>query len=409
MNTLTKTGKDVTEIRLIMGLSLASMVIFINLYLVQGMLPLIADSFAVSKSHATLLLSVTSFTMAFSLLFFAVLSDRVGRKKPIIVSLYLLVILDCCAIFITEFNQLILLRMLQGVLLASVPAMAMAYFKDELGNKALLKAGAIYIAANSVGGIVGRLLGGSMSQYLDWQQAMVLLTVVSLVGVLTVTYLLPKNHFVKPEMELGKWPLKKSDFRGFCYHLADPKLRLIYLVGGLAFMVMVNQFSYIQLHLMDNPFNLGRFEVTLIFLCYLSGTYASYRSAKWVADLGLKRVFIYSVLALFLGTLLTLADNFTGIFIGFLISAFGFFLVHSSCNAWVAYRAKEHRAKATALYLCSYYLGAAIGGPYLLPFWNSWGWQGVVLGSVIGLTILALVVLKLVHSKSQSGQLVLES
>ncbi|MCL1145164.1 MFS transporter [Shewanella sp. 10N.261.52.F9] len=409
MNTLTKTGKDVTEIRLIMGLSLASMVIFINLYLVQGMLPLIADSFAVSKSHATLLLSVTSFTMAFSLLFFAVLSDRVGRKKPIIVSLYLLVILDCCAIFITEFNQLILLRMLQGVLLASVPAMAMAYFKDELGNKALLKAGAIYIAANSVGGIVGRLLGGSMSQYLDWQQAMVLLTVVSLVGVLTVTYLLPKNHFVKPEIELGKWPLKKSDFRGFCYHLADPKLRLIYLVGGLAFMVMVNQFSYIQLHLMDNPFNLGRFEVTLIFLCYLSGTYASYRSAKWVADLGLKRVFIYSVLALFLGTLLTLADNFTAIFIGFLISAFGFFLVHSSCNAWVAYRAKEHRAKATALYLCSYYLGAAIGGPYLLPFWNSWGWQGVVLGSVIALTILALVVLKLVHSKSQSGQLVLES
>ena len=115
------------------------------------------------------------------------------------------------------------------------------------------------------------------------------------------------------------------------------------------------------------------------------------------------------VLALFLGTLLTLADNFTGIFIGFLISAFGFFLVHSSCNAWVAYRAKEHRAKATALYLCSYYLGAAIGGPYLLPFWNSWGWQGVVLGTVIGLTILALVVLKLVHSKSQSGQLVLES
>lgn len=409
MNTLSPQRQDVSEIRLIISLSLASMVIFINLYLVQGMLPLIADSFSVTKSHATLLLSVTSFTMAFSLLLFAVLSDRVGRKKPILISLYLLVVLDFCALFITEFNQLILLRMLQGALLASVPAMAMAYFKDELGSNALLKAGAIYIAANSVGGIVGRLLGGGMAQYLDWQQAMALLTAVSLSGTLIVSYLLPKSHFVKPEIELGRWPLKRSDFNGFCHHLADPKLRLIYLVGGLAFMVMVNQFSYIQLHLMDSPFKLGRFEVTLIFLCYLSGTYASYCSAKWVAGLGLKRVFIYSVLALFSGSLLTLFDSLGAIFVGFLISAFGFFLIHSSCNAWVAYRAKQHRAKATALYLCSYYLGAAIGGPYLLPFWQLWGWNGVVVGSVLGLAVLAFVVFRLNQPKSACGPIVMES
>ncbi|WP_299810737.1 MFS transporter [uncultured Shewanella sp.] len=408
MNTRIQAKQDGSETRLIIGLSIASMVIFINLYLVQGMLPLIADSFSVATSHATLLLSVTSFTMAFSLLLFAVLSDRVGRKKPILVSLYLLVALDLCAFFITEFNQLIQLRMVQGALLASVPAMAMAYFKDELGNNALLKAGAIYIAANSVGGIAGRLLGGAMAQYLDWQQAMALLTAVSLIGTLVVTYLLPKSHFEKPEIELGRWPLKKADFYGFCHHLGDPKLRLIYLVGGLAFMVMVNQFSYIQLHLMDNPFNLGRFEVTLIFLCYLSGTYASYCSAKWLGRFGLKIVFICSVSALFAGTLLTLFDTLGSIFVGFLLSAFGFFLVHSSCNAWVAYRAKQHRAKATALYLCSYYLGASIGGPYLLPFWLVWGWQGVVLGSLLGLMVLVLVVYKLVQPQSTSDSLLME-
>ncbi|MGS0676896.1 MFS transporter [Shewanella sp. 125m-1] len=405
MSTRVEDGHVADENRLIAGLSVASMVIFINLYLVQGMLPLIADSFSVSKGHATLLLSVTSFTMAFSLLLFAVLSDRIGRKKPILVSLYLLVLLDLSAYFIDSFNQLVLLRMFQGALLASVPAMAMAYFKDELGSNALLKAGAIYIAANSVGGIVGRLLGGGMAQYLDWQQAMALLTAVSLIGTLAVTYLLPGSHFVKPELELGKWPIKSSDFKGFCHHLADRKLRLVYLIGGLAFMVMVNQFSYIQLHLMDSSFSLGRFEVTLIFLCYLSGTYASYRSANWIGQLGLKRVLIISVLALFLGTLLTLLDSLTAIYIGFLISAFGFFLIHSSCNAWVAYRAKLHRAKATALYLCCYYLGAAIGGPYLLPFWQHWGWRGVVVGSVIGLGILAIVVLKLIQPTSASDSL----
>ena len=91
----------------------------------------------------------------------------------------------------------------------------------------------------------------------------------------------------------------------------------------------------------------------------------------------------------------TLFDTVATIYIGFLISSFGFFLIHSSCNAWVAFIAKQHRAKATALYLCSYYLGAAIGGPYLLPFWQQWGWQGVVLGSMLCLSILAVLVAKL--------------
>ncbi|PKG56587.1 MFS transporter [Shewanella sp. Choline-02u-19] len=386
---------DKRELQLIGGLSIASIVIFINLYLVQGMLPLIAESFSVSKTHATLLLSVTSFTMAFSLLLFAVLSDRIGRKRPIIISLYLLVIVDIIAIFIGDFSQLVALRMVQGVLLASVPAMAMAYFKDELGGNVLLKAGAIYIAANSVGGITGRLLGGMMSEYLQWHEAMALLAALSLIGTILAATMLPDSQFVKPKLGLGKLAVQ-SDLKGFYHHLANPKLRLIYLVGGVAFMVMVNQFSYIQLHLMASPFMQGPFEVTLIFLCYSSGTYASYRSAKWISKLGIKRVFSLSVLALMLGTLFTLFDSVITIYIGFLVSSFGFFLIHSSCNAWVAFIAKQHRAKATALYLCSYYLGAAIGGPYLLPFWQHWGWQGVVFGSMICLSVLAVLVNKLI-------------
>lgn len=316
---------DKRELQLIGGLSIASIVIFINLYLVQGMLPLIAESFSVSKTHATLLLSVTSFTMAFSLLLFAVMSDRIGRKRPIIISLYLLVIVDIIAIFIGDFSQLVALRMVQGVLLASVPAMAMAYFKDELGGNVLLKAGAIYIAANSVGGITGRLLGGMMSEYLQWHEAMALLAALSLLGTICAATMLPDSQFVKPKLGFGKLAIQ-SDFKGFYHHLANPKLRLIYLVGGVAFMVMVNQFSYIQLHLMASPFMQGPFEVTLIFLCYLSGTYASYRSAKWIRELGIKRVFSLSVLALMLGTLFTLFDSVLTVYIGFLISSFGFFL-----------------------------------------------------------------------------------
>lgn len=395
------------ELRLIWGLSIASVVVYINLYLVQGILPLIAGTFDVAIPHATLLLSVTSFSMAFSLLFYAVISDRVGRRTPLLISLYLLLASDVLMIFMSDFSQLLALRLFQGVLLAAVPAIAMAYFKDELSQGAMLKAGSIYIAANSLGGIAGRLIGGALSLELHWQQVIGVILLLSFLGVIAVHRLLPSQSTNTCSSTLSTLDKKPNswlsstydDFRGFCLHLNDVKLRSIYLVGGLAFWVMVNQFSYIQLHLMAAPFNWGRFEVTLIFLCYLSGTFASFYSGRWIIRFGRETVFRLALAAMFLGGVVTLIDTSLAISLGFLMSSFGFFLLHSGCNAWVAQRAKVHRAKATALYLCCYYLGASLGGPYLMPFWQHWGWRGVVFGSSLVLVLLAWVLFKLTRTR----------
>ncbi len=388
------------DIRLIWGLSIASVVIYINLYLVQGILPLITETFDVDINHSTLLLSVTSFAMAFSLLFYALLSDRVGRKTPLMISLYMLLLTDVMMIFVTDFSSLVVLRLLQGVLLAAVPAIAMAYFKDELSQASMLKAGGVYIAANSIGGISGRLIGGALSLHLHWQQVIFVILVISIAGVLLVHYLLPMTKLKKSDGTRVKQKIfMAEDLNGFMVHLRDTKLRQIYLVGGLAFLVMVNQFSFIQLHLMSAPFSWGRFEVTLIFLCYLSGTWASYHSSRWIKRFGRRTLFRLSLLLMFLGSLITLIN--TGVFIcfGFLMTAFGFFFIHSGCNAWVTHRAKCHRAKATSLYLCSYYLGAALGGPLLMPFWFHWGWEGVVLGSSLIMAVLSLFLINLTRSK----------
>lgn len=384
--------------RLIWALCLASVVIYINLYTVQGMLPLIAEHFDVTGAHATLVLSVTSFTLAFSLLFYAIISDRVGRLKPIVVSLWLLACSNLLLIFAQDFDALVWVRLLQGILLAAVPAIAMAYFKEQLAPEFMLKAAAIYIMANSIGGIAGRLFGGLMSQYLSWQQSMGLVFVVTLIGVAVVTFLLPRNE-INPQTSIGanssKYGRKAKmidDLRGFWLHLSDSKMSLAYLIGGLAFMMMVNQFSFIQLHLMAAPYELSRFNATLIFLCYISGTFASYLSAKWIVRYGSILLFKAAFVLMLCGSLLTLVDTLWAIVLGFLITASGFFLSHSCCNSFVAIRATQHRAKATSLYLCSYYLGASLGGPFLMVFWQEAKWPGVVMGSLVLLLLLFIAI-----------------
>lgn len=385
---------------LIWALSLASILVYINLYMMQGMLPMIAQHFSVLPSVASYVLSVTTFTLAFSLLVFAIVSDKIGRRKPIVFSLVLLGISNTFLLLITNFSSLLLLRFFQGILLAAIPATAMAYFKDKLSKPLLLTAGAVYIAANSIGGIIGRLMGGLFSNYLNWTSAMALLTLVTALGVSLVIYLLPKETSkyepitVKPvTTKLRFTTINKinNTMQGFSYHLKDKQLRLIYLIGALAFMIMVNQFSFIQLHLISKPFLLDRFQATLIFLCYLSGTLLSLLSAKAIAKCGHGQLLNIGFSAMIIGSLLTLRDNILFIFLGFFITAGGFFLLHSCANSFVAQRAQQHRAKATALYLCCYYLGASLGGPFLMPFWLARGWQGVIFGSAILLFLLFIV------------------
>lgn len=403
-STRTKTCRPKSEIRLIWALCLASVVVYINLYAMQGMLPSIAEHFEVSGARATLILSFTSFSLAFSLLLYAVISDRVGRLMPIMVSMWLLAASNILLIFVQDFDSLLMVRLLQGVLLAAVPAIAMAYFKEQLPASFMLKAAGIYIMSNSLGGIGGRLMGGLLSQYFDWQSAMMVNFLVTLTGIALVTYLLPRcEQKNAPQLDKQSTFLKiKHDIGGFVYHLTDHQMRLVYVIGGIAFMMMVNQFSFIQLHLMAEPYGFSRFGATLIFLCYLSGTFTSYLSAKWVVKFGVEFLYRGALVVMFLGTLLTLVDNLFAIVIGFLLTASGFFLTHSCCNSFVAIRASSHRAKATSLYLCSYYLGAALGGPYLMMFWVQAEWQGVVVGSVGLLVLLSLAIFRLSHYQSLS-------
>ncbi|WP_407696634.1 MFS transporter [Shewanella goraebulensis] len=407
VNAVNEVDYSRSEHRLIWALCLASIVVYINLYAVQGMLPSIAEHFDVTGAKATLILSVTSFSLAFSLLMYAVISDRIGRLAPIMVSLWLLVASNVLLIFAQDFDALLMVRLLQGVLLAAVPAIAMAYFKDQLPASFLLKAAGIYIMANSLGGIGGRLMGGLLSQYCTWEQAMTVNFAVTFIGITLVTYLLPRRE-LKPEKikdSIGVLSKIKQDIGGFIYHLTDHQMRLVYAIGGLAFMMMVNQFSFIQLHLMDDPYNFSRFAATLIFLCYLSGTLTSYFSSNWVVKFGALRLFKGALLVMLLGTLLTLMDNLAAITLGFLLTASGFFLTHSCCNSFVAIRASTHRAKATSLYLCSYYLGASLGGPYLMLFWHQLEWQGVVIGSCGLLAFLSVAIMRLTYYQSKDIEL----
>ncbi|MEJ2593257.1 MAG: MFS transporter, partial [Candidatus Thiodiazotropha sp.] len=184
--------------RATLALCIGSMMVFSNLYITQPLLPMIRESFAITPLQAGMTLSVTTLALGGCLLLFGPLSDAIGRRVIILSTLTLLGLTTFAGAFATDYTVLLLLRALQGVFIAGLPAAAMAYMGDEFDPKALLLAVGLYIGANSLGGISGRVISGLAAHHWGWQASFLSLAAFDLVCLLLVIWLLPASRRFEP-------------------------------------------------------------------------------------------------------------------------------------------------------------------------------------------------------------------
>ncbi|MBR2512814.1 MAG: MFS transporter, partial [Halomonas sp.] len=278
------------------------------------------------------------------------------------------------------------LRLLQGFVLGGLPAVAIAWMGDEFDKPALLGAVGLYIGANSLGGISGRIVGGVAADVGGPSAAFLAVGAMTLVGCVVFWKLLPNSRaFTAKRFKLRQ---AVGDLLG---HLRTPVLLAAYCLGGINFLIFINQYSYITFRLAVEPYHLAASGLGLIFLTYLGGTFGSTVSGRLAGRFSPASCISVGVVILMLGTAVTLANSLALIIVGLTINAFGFFLAHSLASSWVGRYAQGARGSASALYLVFYYLGASVGGFWLEPFWR-WGqWQGVAVGSWLLLAV-ALVI-----------------
>ena len=73
--------------RATLALSLGSLMVFSNIYITQPLLPNLVEQYGLSKLEANWSLTITTLTLALSLLFYGALSDALGRKRLILFSM----------------------------------------------------------------------------------------------------------------------------------------------------------------------------------------------------------------------------------------------------------------------------------------------------------------------------------
>ncbi|QYR20924.1 MFS transporter [Paenibacillus sp. sptzw28] len=379
--------------RATISLSMASLFVFAMVYLTQPLLPLFTKQFHVSETVSSLSLSVVVFSISASLLFYGPVSDALGRKIIMVWAILGAAVCTILLSFAPNFTWIITLRALQGVFLAGLPSIAMAYMSEEFASSALGISIGIYISANSLGGMSGRIVSGILADLWSWRTAFLVIGIASALFWLCFTVMLPKSrHFEPRPLRFGEALLAMKR------HIRNPLMRYAFLIGGINFSVFIGGFNYLTFRLSGAPFNLPASLLGLLFLAYFGGTVGSTVSGRFAESSGKPAAMLIGIALLGGGVLLTLAPALWLIMAGLFIQCFGFFFAHSASAGWVNANAAFARASAASLYLCSYYLGGSLGSLYLGLFWSALGWPGVVLGSVMALAVTALFSVRLRNS-----------
>lgn len=367
-------------------LFVAGLMAFAMLYVVQGVLPAVSHDFNVSAAVSSLTLSLTTLPLAIAVVLWASWSEGFGRRRLLIGALFGAAVLTLLASVSPSFLSLLGLRVLTGLVLAGLPAVAMAYVAEEFAPGGLGTAMGLYISGTGLGGMTGRVLGGLVASAASWRIALAIVGAICLVGTAFVALRLPQSRNFSPSP--GRF---RDRMAGLRQPLRDPVVLRLAVTGFVTMGSLVSYYNYLQYRLADAPFRLPASMIALVFLLYVFGTV----SANWMGRIADRRgrhgVLLLGLGIMAAGALVSLAASLPLVLVGTAMMVFGFFGTHSVASGWVSTWANQQRAQASSLYLFGYHLGSSLAGFVGGLFFGRFGWPGEV-GTVLALLVVGVLV-----------------
>ncbi|WP_200173393.1 MFS transporter [Tomitella cavernea] len=379
--------------RIVLALFAGALSTFTVLYSVQALLPALADDFAVSPATASLTLSVSTAMLALGVIPLTALSERLGRIPVMTASLFAAGVFAVAAPFSPSLTVLLVLRALLGLALAGLQATAMSYLAEEVHPRSLGFAMGLYIAGNGIGGMLGRLLAGSLVDVVDWRVALGVTGALSLMcAVVFRAAILPSRGFTPRPAHFA------GSMRSVVASFTDSGMLRLYAVGFLLMGGFVTVYNYLGFRLTGPDFGLSQGLVGLIFIVYLAGSAASSAAGRLTERFGRGRMLLLCAVGMLAGIGLMTAGNLAVVIAGLVVVTAGFFGSHAVASGWVGLRAKTLGTQGPAVYLLCYYLGSAAGGTAGGYALHAGGWGGVswYTGAIAaGVILLAITLLRL--------------
>lgn len=200
----------------------------VDLYLPS--VPAVARELGTTAAAAQSTISAGLIGAAVGQLLVGPLSDRHGRRRPVLVGLGLHVVTSVLCMLATSIGALIALRLLQGIAIAAGGLTAMAVIRDRASGGAAARAISRLLMVFMITPLVAPWLGGLIAGAAGWRAVFAVLAAFGAVTLLVVWRFLPETL---PEERRAAGGLR-SAFHSYAVLLRDSQFVVLAVLGGLA-------------------------------------------------------------------------------------------------------------------------------------------------------------------------------
>jgi YNFM family putative membrane transporter len=363
---------------------LAGFAAFLDLYATQPLLPLLARTFGASTFQVGLTVTAPTIAVAVAAPAVGRLADRVGLQRTILVSAALLTVTTALAATATSLPQLILWRLLQGVVTPGIFASTIAYIHEVWPAERAGRGTAAYMSGTVLGGFTGRATAGIVAAGATWHESFIALAILNGAVAAALWLWLPGERSMREHATRPREP--RPQVTGARRHGESSLARLfvnrrLVATFGVGFCVLFTQvamFTYVTFLLAAPPFSLTTVALGWLFVVYLVGAAVTPLSGAWVDRYGHRAGLATAMAVGGAGALMTLLPSLSFIVAGLTLCSTGVFIAQATTSGYIGAVTTRDRALAVGVYSTFYYGGGSTGGVLPAMFWSRGGWSACV-------------------------------
>jgi Bcr/CflA subfamily drug resistance transporter len=170
--------------------------------LIAPSLPAISQNLSISTTFSKNLIAIYLFGYACGNFIIGFLSDALGRRKLIVLGLFIFVIVSLLPTFFINATVLLLARFLQGFAIAAFAVVARAIFSDILPPERLIRMAILISTTWGIGPIIGPVIGGYLQFYFNWQACFYFFAAFGALGFIVIFLVLPETHFHRQPLNI---------------------------------------------------------------------------------------------------------------------------------------------------------------------------------------------------------------
>ncbi|MDZ4031960.1 multidrug effflux MFS transporter [Kluyvera ascorbata] len=233
-------------------------------------LPEITDQLNATGTQTQLSLTAALIGLGLGQLFFGPLSDRIGRRKPLAISLLLFIFSSAMCAVTYDIHMLIAWRFLQGFAGAGGSVLSRSIARDRYQGTQLTQFFALLMTVNGIAPVLSPVLGGYIITAFDWR--ILFWTMAGIGAVLLLLSLVVLHETLPPksanaaQQTKGTPVLKNRRFMRYCLIQAFMMAGLFSYIGSSSFVIQSEYgMSAMQFSLLFGLNGIGLIIAALIF------------------------------------------------------------------------------------------------------------------------------------------------